>query len=353
MPMKEIVRTLQGQAANLALRLPISWVNLLTGPTVTIDGRLLDARTQWLLQLLAHSGHPPLETLSVEQARREFDAFMSMLAGGAAPVGEIVDRTIAGPDGPLRIRLYRPGGGVVRLLPAILYFHGGGWAIGSLEAYDHPCRFFCARSGCAVIAVDYRLAPEHKFPAAIDDALAAYRWLSEESDALGIDPGRIVLAGDSAGGNIAAVSARLLRDEARPPCLQWLIYPATDLAFEAPSQTSCGQGFLLTHATLMWFRDHYLNDPSEIGDPRVSPLRAGDLRGLAPTLLYTAGLDPLRDEGRAYAERLSAAGVNVIHREFNSLIHGFAGMRGALQAAARAMDDMVAGLRHELAQLGR
>jgi acetyl esterase len=238
-------------------------------------------------------------------------------------------------------------------LPTILYFHGGGWTIGSLEAYDRPCRFFCARSGCALVAVDYRLAPEHKFPAAIDDSLAAYRWLITEAVALGIDPARIVLAGDSAGGNIAAVAAQLLRDEPRSPCLQWLIYPATDLAMASPSHTTCGEGFLLTHTAMKWFRNHYLNDLGEIDDPRASPLRAGDLSGVAPALIYTAGFDPLRDEGQAYAERLSAAGVKTIHREFDSLIHGFAGMRGALQAAARAMDDMVAGLRHELAQLGR
>jgi acetyl esterase len=353
MPAKEIARELQGKAANLALRMPISWVNILAGPPVTVDGRTLDGRTQWLLTLLARSGRAPIETMGVAHARAEVDTFMPLLAGRPAPVGEIVDRTIAGPAGRLRVRLYRPAGTVARLLPTILYFHGGGWTIGSLEAYDLPCRFFCARTGCALVAVDYRLAPEHKFPAAIDDAVASFRWLAAEATMLGIDPARIVIGGDSAGGNIAAVAARLLREEPRPPCLQWLIYPATDLAMDSPSYTSCGQGFLLTAAGMMWFRDHYLSDISEVDDARASPLRANDLAGLPPALLYTAGFDPLRDEGHAYADRLSAAGVKTIHREFESLIHGFAGMRGALQAAARAMDDMVAGLRHELAQLGR
>lgn len=353
MPVKEIARELQGKAANLALRMPISWVNILAGPPVTVDGRTLDGRTQWFLQLLARSGQVPIETMSVPHARAEFDAVLPLLGGKPAPVGEIVDRTIDGPAGRLRIRLYRPAGSVARLLPTILYFHGGGWTIGSLEAYDLPCRFFCARTGCAVVAVDYRLAPEHKFPAALDDAVATFRWLSGGAMTLGIDPARIVIAGDSAGGNIAAAAARLLREEARPPCLQWLIYPATDLAMDSPSYTSCGKGFLLTRAGMGWFRGHYLNDPSEADDPRASPLKAADLAGLAPALVYTAGFDPLRDEGHAYADRLSAAGVKTIHREFDSLIHGFAGMRGALQAAARAMDEMVAGLRHELAQLGR
>jgi acetyl esterase len=353
MELKEIARQLQGKAANAALRMPISWVNLLAGPPITVDGRTLDTRTQWLLQLLARSGQQPLHRLGVARAREEFDLFQPVMSGRPAPVGEIVDRTIAGPGGRLRVRFYRPAGSVARLLPTVLYFHGGGWVIGSLEAYDLPCRFFCARSGCAVVAVDYRRAPEHKFPAGIDDAVAAFRWLATEGTALGIDPDRIVVAGDSAGGTLATVVAQLVRGEARTPCLQWLIYPATDLGAETPSHASCGQGFLLTRDDMEWFRGLYLNDLSEVADPRVSPLRAPDLSGLPPALIFTAGLDPLRDEGQAYAERLIAAGVKTVHREFDSLIHGFVGMRGALQAAARAMDDMVAGLRHELARLGR
>jgi acetyl esterase len=337
----------------LALRLPISWVNILTGPPITVDGRILDTRTQWFLQLLAKSGRRPIETMSVLEARADLDAFLPILAGRPALVGEIVDRTVETQGGRLRIRFYRPAGAVARLLPTILYLHGGGWTIGSLEAFDGPCRFLCARTGCALVAVDYRLAPEHRFPAAVEDAVGAYRWLAREAIGLGIDPARIVIAGDSAGGNLAAVAARLLRDEPRPPCLQWLIYPVTDLAMDSASYKSCGEGFLLTRAAMKWFRGHYLKDLSEAADPRASPLKADDLAGLPPALVYTAGFDPLRDEGQAYADRLTAAGVKTIHREFNSVIHGFVGMRGALHAAARAMDDMAAGLRHELAQLGR
>jgi acetyl esterase len=265
----------------------------------------------------------------------------------------MVDRTIAGPAGRLRIRIYRPAGAVARLLPAILYFHGGGWVMGSLEGYDLVYRYFCARAGCVLVAVDYRLAPEHKFPAGIDDAVAAYRWLQAEATELGVDPARIVIAGDSAGGNVAAVAAQLLRGEERPPCLQWLIFPATDFSFDTASYRSCGEGFMVTRAAMEWFRGHYLNGQADIGDPRASPLKANDLAGLPPALVYTAGFDPLRDEGQAYADRLTAAGVKTIHHEFESLIHGFVGLRGTVQAAARAMDDMVAGLRHELAQLGR
>ncbi len=353
MSWKETARDLQGWAANLALRMPISWVNILSGPTIALDGRTLDARTQWFLQLLARSGQPPLSRLSVVEAREQFDAFMLLMGGRPAPVSEIVDRTMPGPAGPLRFRIYRPVGSVARLLPTILYFHGGGWTIGSLEGYDLACRYFCARSGCAVVAIDYRLAPEHKFPAATDDALAAYRWIAHEASGLGLDANRIVVAGDSAGGTIAAVLAQTLRGDPQAPCLQWLIYPATDLGGDSPSHRTCGDGFLLTHEDMEWFRGHYLKDLSEIDDPRASPLRAPDLSGLAPALVFTAGFDPLRDEGRAYADRLTAAGVKTAHREFESLIHGFVGMRGPIAAAARAMDDMVAGVRHELAQLGR
>ncbi len=353
MQMKEIARELQGTAANLALRMPISWVNILAGPPVTVDGRMLDTRTQWFLQLLARSGQKPLHELGLAEARREFDIFQSLMGGSPAPVGEIVDRIVAGPSGRMRVRLYRPAGSVARLLPAILYFHGGGWVIGSLEGYDLPCRFFCARTGCAVVAVDYRLAPEHKFPAAVDDAVGSFHWLAQHAVELGIDPARIIVAGDSAGGTLAAVTSQLVRGEPRTPCLQWLIYPATDLAATAPSHSSCAEGFLLTRDDMGWMRSQYLNDPAEIADPRASPLKTADLSGLPPALVFTAGFDPLRDEGQAYADRLAAAGVKTFHREFDSLIHGFVGMRGVLQAAARAMDYMVAGLRHELAGLGR
>jgi acetyl esterase len=348
----EIGREVQGRAAHLALRMPISWVNILAGPPVMVDGRVLDGRTQWFLRLLASTGQKPWPELGVAKARAELDLFMNMMGGRPAPVGEIIDRTIAGPGGRLRVRLYRPADSVSRLLPTIVFFHGGGFVIGSLEGYDLPCRFFCAETGCALLAVDYRLAPEHKFPAAIDDALAAYHWLASEPSGMGVDPARIVVAGDSAGGTIAAALAQELRGTTHRPCLQWLIYPATDLEGDSLSHESCASGFLLTRVDLQWFLALYLNRPEEAADPRVSPLRTADLSGLPPALIFTAGFDPLRDEGRAYADRLSAAGAKTVHREFDSLIHGFIGMRGALQAAARAMDDMVAGVRHELAQLG-
>ena len=183
--------------------------------------------------------------------------------------------------------------------------------------------------------------------------MAAFRWLATDAVNLGIDPARIVVAGDSAGATIATVLARLVGDDARPPCLQWLFYPITDLGLDSPSYRSCGEGFMLTRTGVEWARGHYLNSLDDVADPRASPLRADDIAGIAPALVYTAGFDPLRDEGKAYADKLARAGVKTIHREFDSLIHGFVGMRGVLQAGARAMDEMVAGLRHELGQLGR
>jgi acetyl esterase len=352
MQMKEIARALQGTVAHWALRMPLSWVNILAGPAITVDGRTLDGRTQWFLRLLTYGTHKPVTQMSVREARAECDGFMPLLGGRPYPVGEIVDRTFDGPAGKLRVRVYQPAGAAAQPLPAILYYHGGGWVIGSLEAYDKVCRYFAARTGCAVVAVDYRLAPEHRFPAAIDDAVAAFRWLATEGPTLGIDPARIVVGGDSAGGTVAAAVAQQVRGDATPPCLQWLIYPVTDLAFEGRSFVTVGERFLVTRAAMEWMRAHYLKDLHEISDPRASPLRAKDLAGLPPALVYTAGFDPLRDEGQAYADKMAAAGVKVIYREFESLIHGFVGMRGVLHAAARAMDDMAAGLRHELAQLG-
>lgn len=353
MQLKEIARRLQGRAANIALRMPISWVHLAAGLPIVVDGRTLDSRTQWFLKLLAMSGQKPLSMLGVAKARVEVDLFMAVMGGRPAPVGEIVDRTIPGPAGPMRVRLYRPAGSVARLVPTILFFHGGGFVLGSLEGYDLPCRYFCARSGCAILAVDYRLAPEHKFPAAIEDGLAAFHWLATEGQTLGLDPARIVLGGESAGATIAAVVAQETRGAPQPAYLQWLIYPATDLEQERPSHVSCGERFLLTRSDLEWFRELYLDGLGQLTEPRISPIRAPDLSGVPPALVFTAGFDPLRDEGRAYAERLTEAGVRAVHREFDSLVHGFVCMRGALPAAARAMDDMVAGLRHELARLGR
>jgi acetyl esterase len=355
---------LQHRLAALATRMPLAWINLLTGAPRTCDGRTLDARTQWLLNVIDRSGQPPLHRLHLAAARAEYEASMkllsgnwlpdSMLWGGAPHIGEVVDRTISGPAGSIPLRVYHPATATAgRKPPAILWLHGGGWVLGSLDAYDAPCRFLAARCEAVVICVDYRLAPEHRFPAALEDCAAAWQWLVAEATTLGVDPARLVLAGDDAGGNLAAVLAQELRGTPAAPAFQLLVYPITDLAMKTSSMVSCGEGYLLTREMLEWCRSHYLSDPAQATDPRASPLLAADLSGVAPAMVVTAGFDPVRDEGRAYADRLQAAGVKTVHREFEMLIHGFIGMRGTLQAAARAMDEIAAGLRHELATLGQ
>jgi len=354
---------LQSRLAAVATRLPLSWINLMAGAPRTIEGRTLDARSQWLLRLIERSGRPPLNRLDIDLARTEYDESMKLLSGnwlaetmlwgGGVPIGEVIDRTIPGAAGPIAVRIYKPQVTAGRKLPAMLWLHGDGWCLGSLDGYDAVCRYFAAHCELIVVAVDYRLAPEHRFPAALDDGMAAWKFLATEAGILGANPAQLVIAGDSAGANLATVLAAMLRDQPSKPAFQLLICPICDLALDTPSMTSCGTGFLLTRDMLAWFRDLYLADQALIADPRVSPLRADDLRGLPPTLLVTAGFDPLRDEGKAYAERLKQAGVAAIHREFDALTHGFIGMRGTLQGAARAMDEIAAGLRHELATLLR
>ena len=353
-----IAARLQGRAAQVALRMPLSWINVATGGNpVSVDGFTLDQRVQWMLQVFERSGRPPLRSLPLPDARRSYERFVAELSAPLSPfdqpeIGEIVNRTIPGPEGRLPVRLYRPAGLGASRVPAILFLHGGSWTVGSLDAYDNPLRHLAARSGCLVASLDYRLAPEHKFPAGLDDAVAGWRWLAEAADSLGADRTRLAIAGDSAGGNLATVVARLVRTDAVRPFLQLLIYPVTDLAMDTASYRSCGEGFVLTRAGMEWARDNYLADPASIDDPRVSPLRAGDLAGSPTALIYAAGFDPLRDEAIAYADKLRGSGVKVVQRTFESLIHGFFGMRGAAPAAARAIDDIVAGLRHELASPG-
>jgi acetyl esterase len=335
MPVKEIARELQGKAANLALRMPISWINILAGPPVSVDGRTLDGRTQWLLQLLARSGQPPIEKTSVVEARAGYDVFMLEMGGNPAPIGEIVDRTIEGATGRLRVRIYRPAGTVARLLPAILYFHGGGWVMGSLEGYDLVCRYICARSGCAVIAVDYRLAPEHKFPAAIDDAVAAFRTLTSEAVGLGIDPARIVIAGDSAGGNLAVVTAMRARDEGMPqPAALVLLSPVLDLTFSGASVDRNDGLDPMFRASSVRALQQYYGTGMDLRDPRLSPL-FGRLTGLPPTMLLVGSSELLLDDTLRFAAKVAGARASVWH----DMPHVFPAMRG-LAAGDRAIREM-------------
>jgi acetyl esterase len=243
---------------------------------------------------------------------------------GAHVAVPTTDLTIPGPDSPLRARHYLPSKPAPA--PLLVFFHGGGFVVGDIESHDGLCRTICRDAGIHVLSVDYRLAPEHKAPAAVDDCVAAYRWALEHAAELDADPNHIGVGGDSAGGNLAALVALRSRDEGiRQPALQALLYPGLDLSAKTRSRTLFSDGFLLSKQDMDWFTKLYLEGAGiAADDPRVSPLKAADLSGLAPALVLTAGFDPLRDEGNAYAAALRSAGVSVDHRQFDALPHGFA-----------------------------
>jgi acetyl esterase len=258
---------------------------------------------------------------------------------------------IPGPAGQIGARLYvPPAAGTQNPLPLLVYFHGGGWVIGGLETHDDPCRFLATHAGAALLAVDYRLAPEHPFPAAAEDAEAAYRWAAANAERLGVDPSRIAVGGDSAGANLAAALCLTARDAGAPlPAMQLLIYPVTDAAGGAPSRRTFGEGFLLTSNDMDWFEERYLPEDSDRGDPRVSVLQAPDLSGLPPAYVATAGFDPLRDEGEAFAARLREAGAPVALRRHPGLVHTFANLTAICPTARAAMLEAAGALRMGLA----
>jgi acetyl esterase len=275
----------------------------------------------------------PLSAGTPEEGREAFLA-LNRLAVQAVPPPEVASvEEVSG--GPVPMRTYRPEGDPVATLA---FFHGGGFVIGDLESYDAQCRLLCSRLGITVVSVDYRLAPEHPFPAGVEDALAAFDWVVEN------ERGPFVIGGDSAGGNLSAVTAQARRDSGL--VAQLLIYPAADLLNEYPSMAENGEGLFLTRDDMEWFHHHYLGDDEAArSDPRASPLLGDDLSGLPPALVYTAQYDPLRDAGNAYAEALSAAGVKVIHRCFEGLIHGFFGLGPFSRAAQAAIDQICDDLR--------
>lgn len=302
---------------------------------VVVDGRVLNRRIQTMLKIGARALKPPG---SVDVATMRVQ--MRQLAGVGMPVRTNVhvnDRRIPGPHGPIPIRLYRPFG-AADLLPVILYYHGGGWVTGDLDTHDGSCRLIADESGCAVIAVDYRMAPEDPFPAGVDDAIAAYAWVHENAFELAVDATRMGVMGDSAGGNLSAVVAQqVLSMTIAPPIAQGLVYPATDMRYGGGSYESLGSGFGLTAEQMVWFRARYAL-PAEWEDVRMSPALADDLSGLAPALIITAGFDPLRDDGRAYADALTKAGVPVVYRCYDDMIHGFFGMGVLPEAYAAAVE---------------
>jgi acetyl esterase/lipase len=302
---------------------------------------------QALLRLAALVGQDgDVSELSLQEARVRMRDGAIAAAGPRRSPPTSGDVAIPGPSGTIPARLYDPPGAGLEARPLIVYLHGGCWALGDLETHDGVCRFLAASTAAAVLSVEYRLAPEHPFPAGLDDALAAFRWASAETARLGADPNRIAIAGDSAGGNLAAAVARLARDDGGPsPAMQVLIYPVVDTVGERASRYAFASGFLLTKAELDWFERQYLPDGVDRGDPRVSLLQAGDLSGLPPAYIATAGFDPLRDEGEAYAAALREAGVPVALRRHPGLIHGFANMTAVSGNARTAMHELAGAVR--------
>jgi len=312
---------------------------------------MLHPQTRALLDLIEHKQIPPTHTLGVADARAYYRERRSVTQPVPPEVGLVRELQMIGPRGPIQLRLYRPlASNAATPLPVLVYFHGGGWVIGDLDTHDSLCRALCNESGCAVVSVDYRLAPEHRFPAAVDDALAATRWVRRQAAELHLDASHLAVGGDSAGGNLAAVVSIAARDAGDLPiAFQLLIYPATDQHRTAPSHTTNGEGYLLTRATMDYFSGHYITDPTEYKDWRSSPLLHTDLAKLPPALVLTAGHDPLRDEGAAYAEALTAAGNRASYVCFERQIHGFITMGKVLDEANTAVTMCAAALRRALA----
>ncbi|MDH3680223.1 MAG: alpha/beta hydrolase [Acidimicrobiia bacterium] len=308
----------------------------------------LDPAAQGFLDQMDEAGMPPLNEMTPAEAREAAMAFAD-LGGEGDPVADQSDRTIPGPAGEIPMRVYTPEGDGP--FPALVYFHGGGWVLGDLDGVNAICRTVAARAECVVASVDYRLAPEHKYPAPLDDCFAAAQWVAEQGTELGVDTSRIAVGGDSAGGNLAAAVALRARESGGPElAMQLLVYPVTDLSFGTGSYDENGDGYLLTTDMMKWFWDLYLNDASEGESHLVSPLRADDLSGLPPAVVLTAEYDPLRDEGEAYADRLREAGVAVTHERFDSQIHAFWQMMAVFPAASEAADLAAAELRSAFAQ---
>jgi acetyl esterase len=310
----------------------------------------LDPDAQRVLDLIRESGRPPYETLTPNEAREFYRAGRRVLQPEPPEVAEVRNLQAPAPQGDIPLRLYR-GIGTERgaALPALIYFHGGGWVMGDLDTHDGVCRLIANAAGIAVISVDYRLAPEHKFPAAVDDAVTATEWIAAHGATLGIDASRLAVGGDSAGGNIAAVVALIARDRGGPRLrFQLLLYPATDFVVSDAPQRERFEGFPLNVVTMNWFRDHYLRGSGDYGNWRASPLRVPDLRGLPPAYVLTVGFDPLHAEGALYARRLQEAGVPVRHRHVERQMHGFLTMGKIIAAAKPATEEAAAAVKAAL-----
>jgi acetyl esterase len=339
------IRDVRNAISRGIFRLPRPVLRRLAGPPVVIDGATLDVEMQLMLRLQRLEG-PPVEALPIAKARKQVLS-SARLVGGNQPIGAVTERAIDGPGGPVGLRFYTPRD-VVRNSPALVFIHGGAFMHGNLDSHDSLCRILAEKAQVRVIAVDYRLAPEAPFPAAVDDVWAAWTWVNAHAAGLGLDPTRIAVGGDSAGGNLSAVVAqRAVREGGPAPAFQLLIYPVTQFGQPTKSRDTYAEGFYLTRAAIDLADETYLVGDEDLSDPRLSPLM-GDPTGVAPAFVVTAGFDPLRDEGEAYADLLRDAGVPVEYRCEDELIHAFANLGAIGRSAPAAIDRIAAALQRGL-----
>ena len=309
----------------------------------------LDPQVADLLRAADEAGVPPIHSLPYKEAREFYLLTSKKLAGEAPDKLDVSDLIMETSVAPIPIRMYRPRGTSDQPLPALVYFHGGGWCIGDLDSHDHVCRWLAAHSDCVVISVDYRMGPEHKFPAAVEDAFAATEWIASHAAELKIDANRIGIGGDSAGGNLSAVVTLLAREQGGPHLVcQLLIYPATDMLMRFPSHVSCGDGYRLTRTSIVWFINGYLRDGEDMYDFRASPLMAENYVNLPPAFILTAAFDPLADEGEAYANKLKEAGIPVKYHCYEGMVHGFIAMPGEVDMAKTALLDAAGYIKQQL-----
>ena len=307
---------------------------------------MLDGEVRLLLDLMEQAekdGRPKLHTLPYAKGRAEVDRMSEGCEAEPPEVAAVVDGTIPVPGAALKVRRYRPLGVEGKSLPTLIYYHGGGWVIGNIETHDSTCRRIANKSRCQVISVDYRLAPEHPFPTPIEDSLAAFRHIRDNAALYEADPARLAVGGDSAGGNIAAVLCQACKQTGEPmPAFQMLIYPATDARRQSASRRLFAEGYFLTEDLMDWFWKAYAPADADLTDVRLSPVLAEDVSGLPPAFVLTAGYDPLRDEGRAYADRLIDAGVKTTYVNYPGTIHGFFSLTRFLKQGLKANDEAAA-----------